>query len=177
MDTTTLTDHAFKKQWCRAVWGPLWVRQGHCIQSLCSTVTDSNFAAARFHAGIHISKPYAAGVTQLPRHLSRGAHPGWGQRVANQMASQGHSAHPSRVCEQELPNPPNTQVGARSETGIHLQEPTQFLVMNVPILRKIHLFMWLVKKVRSSSQLWPKQKAFAQVSSSVQVRFAPGCSR
>lgn len=51
------------------------------------------------------------------------------------------------------------------------------LVMNVPILRKIHLFMWLVKKVRSSSQLWPKQKAFAQVSSSVQVRFAPGCSR
>lgn len=23
MDTTTLTDHAFKKQWCMAVWGPL----------------------------------------------------------------------------------------------------------------------------------------------------------
>lgn len=137
---------------------------------LCScrvSCWDSHFQALRCWCDTAASSPLAWGSPWL--RTAR----------ANQMASRGHSAHPSRVSEQELPNPPNTQVGARSETGIHLWEPTQFLslVMNVPILRKIHLFMWLVKKVRSSSQLWPKQKAFAQVSSSVQVRFAPGCSR
>lgn len=147
MVTITLIDNAFKKKWGRAVCGPLWDKVIALKASVLS-LSDSNFAAAGFHAGIHINKPYTAGVTQLPRHPSSGAHPGWWQQVANQLASQGHSAHLSRVCEQELPNPPTNQVGARPETGIHLREPTQFLslVMTVCILRKILLFTWLVKK-------------------------------
>lgn len=115
--------------------------QGHCIKSLFSGFTDSNSAAAGFQAGNHTANPYSYNVTS---HV--------GLTLADdsewQIHSQAHSAQPSRVCGQEFKITLMLRRESGQRLGISFSELIQslFLVMTVPILRKIVLFMCLVKK-------------------------------